>query len=188
MIFQHTWEKVLSGEKSQTRRLVKRCPEGMRIGGDYVFEAVAADDVVHFPEGSEIQRVSTVYYRHGGWLTGDLCVEPDERLFRKYQIGHTYAVQPGRGQKAIARIEITRIRCEDVRTISWEDLKAEGFGFHGNAKEKFLWVWCGMHDKTVREKFRRSFDDILTMPYDLLAERPAAFYDAWVLDFKVVQS
>ena len=70
MIFQHTWEAVLSGTKTQTRR----------------------------------------------------------RARGSYEIGCTYAVQPGRGKSAVGRIEITRIRealC--AGNISDADAAAEGF-------------------------------------------------------------
>lgn len=123
MIFAHTWEKVLSGKKSQTRRL--RLP-------DY-----------NTP----------------------------------YRVGKTYAVQPGRGQKAVGRIEIVSIRQEDVRHISQEDVIAEGYDRLG-----FFLTWTKMHDVPANRELRR-FD---SPPLRLLDSRPPERYQAWVLTFKVV--
>ena len=74
MIFQHTWERVLSGDKTQTRRIVKW-------------------------DESLVRPPLTV-------------ITPDRA---KYQVGKTYAVQPARTKKGIARIQITGIRHEDAR-------------------------------------------------------------------------
>jgi len=68
MIFSQTWEKVLSGEKTQTRRL-RRGP---------------------------------------------------------YKVGHVYAVQPGRGKRAVGHIKIKRIWREGIYRIAPEDIAAEG--------------------------------------------------------------
>ena len=56
---------------------------------------------------------------------GIYCVfEARDRL--KYMLDKTYAVQPGRGKKGVARIRITGIRQERVQDITAEDAKAEG--------------------------------------------------------------
>jgi hypothetical protein len=45
-----------------------------------------------------------------------------------YEVGKSYAVQPGRGKKAVGRIRITAIRyCERAAEISEGDAVAEGF-------------------------------------------------------------
>lgn len=71
----------------------------------------------------------------------DLCLSPEESIGfkahsvfsptllsnnRKYEVGATYAVCPGRGKKAIGRIRVTAIRCEKVQDISADDCWAEG--------------------------------------------------------------
>ncbi len=43
------------------------------------------------------------------------------------EVGKTYAVQPGRGMNAIARIRITDLRLQMVDNISIADVEAEGF-------------------------------------------------------------
>lgn len=45
----------------------------------------------------------------------------------RYKVGHTYAVQPGRGKRQVARIEILEVRRESWGAISEPDAIAEGF-------------------------------------------------------------
>jgi hypothetical protein len=94
-----------------------------------------------------------------------------------YAEGQTYAVQPGRGQKSVARVRITNIRREDVRAISETDAKAEGF----SSPSQFLRVWCEMHDKPALYPT----DEGMLI---LVDGRPAARYDAWALTFEVVNA
>mgnify|MGYP001191782727 CR=1 FL=1 len=58
-----------------------------------------------------------------------------------YQVGKTYAVQPGRGKKSVARILITNIRRERVDFINHLDALAEGF----TSREEFLATWKVIH-------------------------------------------
>lgn len=103
MIFQHTIDLVLSGQKTQTRRIVKN---GER----------------------------PIYDR---WQIKS--IRAGRRL--KWKVGKTYAVQPQRGAKGVARIELLEIRRQDVRDISDEDVLAEGFA----GRDQFLNVWRQMH-------------------------------------------
>jgi hypothetical protein len=196
--FTHTWQKVLSGEKTQTRQLVKAKPKGVTVGTYYDFEILTADPV-WFEDGTVKEfdkRVITIYTRQTGWVHADYCIEPDEDVTRiKWQVGRTYAVQPSRTSKAVARIRITDIRREDVRTISAEDAHAEGFGTDPcySAQFAFLETWIFMHDKELWRKLPR--DAVMPGwrlaqipdPVSRLQSRPAALYDAWVLDFEVVK-
>lgn len=117
MIFAHTYQQVLDGTKTQTRRLVK--PEDMAIS-----DMPDSDGIwgVAYPPPTSSQY--------------DRCYS-----VTRWHIGQTRAVQPGRGQKAVARIRITAIRREDVRQISDEDVKAEGFA----SRADFLRLWEQMH-------------------------------------------
>ncbi|MBL8157307.1 MAG: hypothetical protein JNM70_24255, partial [Anaerolineae bacterium] len=74
MIFAHTLDKVICGEKWQTRRLVKPG------------ETFDADQRRVLKEGKRTL----------------------------YEIGKSYAVQPNRGKKAVARIVLTGLRKEQV--------------------------------------------------------------------------
>lgn len=119
MIFQHTWQRVLDGTKTQTRRPCKP--------GEFYEPADAANG---YPEG---------VFR---WKRNDTD-EWLERSVPKYIVGKDYAVQPGRGQKAVGRIRITGIRRENVRKISDDDARAEGFA----SRNAFLYLWQLMHDE-----------------------------------------
>jgi hypothetical protein len=101
MIFAHTLESVLSGAKTQTRRLVK------------AGESLTADGTC-------------------------ICAASGRKL---YQVGRTYAVQPGRGKRAVARIRIVGLRHESLGDISAEDARAEGF----SSPSAFLEAWRAIH-------------------------------------------
>lgn len=160
MIFQHTFQKVLSGEKTQTRRIYK--PNK------------------HFASFSD----NTYWAVYG--VQGAPPI---------YELGHTYAVQPGRGKKSVGRIMITQIRREDVRCISYEDAQVEGFG----GKLEFLETWVRMHDHT-RQFFKldslyrqwrgvaRKWEvaDAVSI-LDCLEKRPDEYYQAWALNFELVK-
>lgn len=156
MIFQFTWEKVLSGEKTQTRRL------STHHSGSYA-------------DGAWFAVYNT--------LTG----------YPVWQVGRDYAVCPGRGKAQVARIEITQIREEDVRNVSWQDACAEGF----SGAFEFLRVWTMMHDKTAARAWDKTdFSDGDESGYMgqgegwmswLKGQRPAKFYSAWALTFRLVE-
>lgn len=162
MIFQHTWEKVLSGEKTQTRRIALPEPDGT---GSFDCEMIS------YPMG--IESVQRIRVNDDSWRT-------------IYQVGKTYAVQPSRTAKAIARIRITDIRREDVRKISQADAKAEGF-----ANEIEFWkTWYGMHDKYAFRNVAISIHEDVDRARQYLCNRN--FYrgnvnDAWALTFELVK-
>jgi len=58
-----------------------------------------------------------------------------------YQVGRSYAIQPGRGKKAVGRILVTDIRREKVSLISEADVYCEGF----QSKADFLKAWRSIH-------------------------------------------
>lgn len=95
--------KVLDGTKTQTRRPVKQ--------GD---------------KKDTIERYLAVSY-HARWYGGEdiQAVIRSERIL--WGKGKTYAVCPGRGKKAVARMKITKIRAECPIDISDADARAEGF-------------------------------------------------------------
>lgn len=103
MIFAYTLDLVLSGEKWQTRRVIKADEQLTRM-----------DDIV---------RVEI----------------PGKRVV--YEVGKSYAVQPGRGKHAVARIILTGIRREPVAAISERDAAAEGY----RSREAFFKAWHAIH-------------------------------------------
>lgn len=107
-----------------------------------------------------------------------IAVVHNDRL--KWQVGRTYAVQPGRGQKAVARIKMLRIRLMDVREFTLTDLSREGVG----SGFEFMNLWIKMHDKPLHRFLigrEMSWTDLLewTKPQN------DHHYQAWVLGFKL---
>ncbi len=88
-------DKVLSEEKTQTRRL-KKANEYFSDGPFGLADQVRIR--------SESSRRDTV----------------------KWEVGRTYAVQPGRGKKAVGRFKLLEIREERLQSISDDDCYAEG--------------------------------------------------------------
>jgi len=125
MIFQHTWQQVLSGHKTQTRR----------------------------PAG-DTDRLWTVEVEDR---------QPEKVLWRgdrtKWRTGRTYAVQPGRGKKAIVRIRLLDIRYQLLGHVAEEEARAEGFV----NLDEFERTWTKIHGH-----------------YD--AERPV-----WALEFRLIE-
>jgi uncharacterized protein YhfF len=62
----------------------------------------------------------------------------------KWMQERTYAVQPGRGKTAVARIRLKHIHRESLKTISIEDAHAEG----GYTIEEFTSMWNSFHTQT----------------------------------------
>ena len=140
MIFQHTWQQVLDGSKTHLRRLVK---PGDRLFDDTISLGISPDHPLYIPT------------RVGAWMK-----HPKEFPFRlKYECGRTYAVQPGRTEKGIARIRITGIRRERVQDITEEQAIAEGIPvdadgvamavgrFHDSPRDAFAALWATIHPK-----------------------------------------
>lgn len=170
MIFQHTWEKVLDGTKTQTRRLVK-CNGTSRVGSYYKIEELLPpndrlwwwwEEDRPFP-GKGVYVVEGI---NGGWLDGNTPVDPEWTLKAKWVIGNTYAVQPGRGQKAVGRIRITGIRQERVQDITYPDAIAEGG-----------------HDILACRDYMRLWNKIHTKPGETWTDNPLV----WVLSFELVR-
>lgn len=96
MIFQHTHEAVLSGRKTQTRRIYNQetdCLDGKIIG-----------------TGENIR------FLHAFYSKGRL----------KWGAWREYAVQPGRAKKAVGLIRITGMAIERLQSITEDDARAEG--------------------------------------------------------------
>lgn len=135
MIFSFTLEQVLSGQKTQTRRLMQ--PDDM------------------------IQDFNTPYFvSNPRGLHGDIFTVRRGKNRLLWVVGRTYAVQPARGAKSVARIEILSIRRSCAAAIEEQDARAEGF----SGRDEFLATW-----QTISKKH-------------------TLYADVWVLTFKVVQS
>jgi uncharacterized protein YhfF len=73
----------------------------------------------------------------------------------RYKPGKNYAVQPGRGEPAIARIQITAVRQERLGDIAYTDARAEGFA----TTDDFKTYWISVHDKAWLEHENRMLDE-----------------------------
>lgn len=64
-----------------------------------------------------------------------------------YRVGQWIAVQPGRGRKGIATVEVVDTRVEFVGDISYEDARLEGFAGEGSTTPvaAFLDYWRGLY-------------------------------------------
>lgn len=172
---------IVEGRKTQTRRLARTAPL-LAIGETGKFHEFLDDANKWAPPNSERapyeypgDGVYITTYKHGGWLDGSVYVEPEWTHRALYIIGKTYAVQPGRGKPAVARIRITGIRQERLRDISEEDVLAEGCG---------LVRWAGEPQEgwPATAGFAEAWDRINTRNGTRWADNPLV----WVLDFEVV--
>jgi len=142
MIFKQ-WKQVLDGSKTQTRRLVKE--------DDYTWvnpiASLATSDLIY----TEIC---------GGW---------PKRNYLKWAVGRTYAVQPGRGKKAVGRIRMTKIRRERLQEIEPEEFRREGLISGAPIMILFfIELWDGIYHKPYR------WDDnpeVLVLDFELVEAR-----------------
>lgn len=79
----------------------------------------------------------------------------------KWQVGRTYAIQPGRGKKAVGRFRLTEIRQERLQDIDEAGAIAEGvqrgkwykagdLSVFFSAREMFGALWDSIHRKGDR--------------------------------------
>lgn len=108
----------------------------------------------------------------------DIALDNGDRV--KWAVGKTYAVQPGRGKKAVGRIRLTGIRQEHVQDITEADAVAEGMKTqYLEAVAHYAW-WV---DIDPIEDFARTWGNIHTKPGTRWADSPLV----WVLEFKLVE-
>ncbi len=96
-------------------------------------------------------------------LNGEVFEVCDSNNRLKWHVGNSYAVQPGRGKKAVGRIGIIKIRIEPLNAITHDDAQAEGVGRNLAA---FANLWDSIHPKGKR-----------------WADNP----EVWVLDFELAR-
>jgi len=138
MIFQQTHQQVLDGTKTQTRKPVK--PGDVGTGHRWKDGKWLEITHIHSAKG---------YLK---WAVND----GDPRY------GYTYAVQPGRGKKAVGRIRITKIRQERLQEINSEDMIAEGF--------LNVFVFARIWDSLYRKPYRWEDDpEVWVLEFELLS-------------------
>lgn len=157
-------KKILAGQKTQTRRLVKK-------GDGWVFDAAplgpyeADIDPHQIGMGHPVDAVFSEY-----------------RAREKWRVGRDYAIQPGRGKKSVGRFRITGIRRERLQDISSQDAIAEGATliFAGLDAENRI-LLDGPLSPTV-EEYRGVWNTINKCPGTRWEDNP----EVWVLEFELV--
>lgn len=145
MIFQATWQAVLDGSKTETRRIVK--------------------------PGEQ--------YEPEFWLSEKYNLPAFVRLpslRHKWQVGRIYAVQPGRGQKAVSRIRLLEIRQERLQDITEAGAIAEGVALQAWAADSYY-----QFPRTAG--YAQLWDSIHPKRGERWADNPLV----WVLRFELVK-
>jgi hypothetical protein len=110
MIFQYTYEQVLAGKKTETRRRIS-----------------PGDEPVYDDKGVIV------------------AVTMNGR--KKWVVGRSYAVTPGRTKQSVGRIRITAILREPVQAITETAAQAEGYA----DRAEFLATWRRIHGEKHAE-------------------------------------
>lgn len=71
-----------------------------------------------------------------------------------WRVSRVYALQPGRGKKAIGRIRITKIRRERLWEITANDCLAEGIRLRPNAFGSIRWDFKRLWNSIYRKPYR----------------------------------
>lgn len=100
-------------------------------------------------------------------------VKPDETRSR-YSAGRSYAIQPGRGEKAVARILVTDVDKSPVGEITFEHARREGF----STTAEFKVYWLRLYDGSWVEREERDEDALLER-----FDRRHADRMVWVIGF-----
>lgn len=185
MQFTHTWQKVLSGEKTATRRIVK--PD------EYLARQSMFGPILPtvFIEGHPKWSVGKTYVVQPGRNHPALIYNPDHPCYGIDIIppgdSHYELAKSGEwnyaGQGYIqARIRITGLRRCDVRNISAQDAQAEGF----DSIKAFMDTWLKMHDPAACKPFSTGIGT-MGQPVLYLWTRPNERYQAWVIEFELVK-
>ena len=155
MIFQQ-YQQVLDGNQSQTLQLVK--------SGDYGWACGEERDASGLPVA--------LIYSSVHCATGKV----------RWERGKTYAVQPGSGQKAVGRIQITNIRRGYIQDISEEDAIAMGMTdtyFDGLPSYKNRII--------PGHLCRAALADTWTIQHTKPGERYEDDPEVWILKFELVR-
>lgn len=83
-------------------------------------------DLILDGKKTQTRRVCHVNDKYEPLHVGGPAVIDTASIRNRWVVGQTYAVQPGRGKKAVGRIRITAIRRERLQDISETDVRAKG--------------------------------------------------------------
>jgi len=164
-------QAILDGTKTQTRRLVQYGDGKLNLGdGLWFMQGVGSNF------GSMVQR--------GANRTPTVVIRQKYAPYRvKWQVGRTYAIQPGRGKEAIGRFKLLAIRREWLLDISEEDCIAEGVFRVPESPD--WWEYPGSECWFVssREANSALWDSINTKKGARWQDNP----EAWALELEVVK-
>lgn len=131
----------------------------------------------------------------------DMAVVISSSGKRLRYVGQVVAVQPGRTMKGDGHVRILEIQQQDVRNITNDDARAEGF-YHAL---DFLITWCGMHDIGLRfpqrtptqiseislmfqgERMSQGQYSLAHWADNMLMQRPDSHYQAFAYRFKAIE-
>ena len=136
--------KVLAGKKTQTRR-VKKETEYFVGGASGSYDRI----MVKNQHPSKMNPI-------------------------KWMVGRTYAVQPGRGKKAVGRFKLLAIREERLREITADDARAEGVPIPESEYS------LGSPDNYALFRFAHLWDSINKKPGTRWGDNPVV----WALTFQ----
>lgn len=191
MLFQNTWQWIIlqspyTGQpKTQTRRLAKQGDGYLLSTHNMRWRCVKRGGRILYEVG-KTYAIQSSSIGGGLWTDGKgHFVSPISWAWRTDDEGEWYSYHYdkridyiSRGYEP-ARIRITDIRREDVRTIANDDLRAEGFSDY----KGFMLAWCLKHDKTAYHKMSAQEVWYGKQYFD---ERPRQYYQAWALEFELV--
>ena len=119
MLFKpHLAEAILQSKKTQTRRLRKLTHSAVLLNSRHII-AVYTNNMA--------------------------ATSRNNRLL--WRIGNTYAIQPGRGKKAIGRFRLLSIQQQPLQAITAEDARAEGLADYANPTKGFVRLWNSINTK-----------------------------------------
>lgn len=161
MIFQHTIDSVLSGEKTQTSRIWK---------DDYTFSCDEYD-----------RELPNVILSMKAFDAG--------KIHRLYQVGQVLSVQPARGQKGVAKIRILELAKRDVRSFTFAEIEKEGFEHAQDFIQLWAQMHDKAYYTTMPVKTfdGNSYDSVYEKWLRGFSERPTEFYQALVIRFELAQ-
>lgn len=209
MIFQHTWEKVLDGTKTKIRQRV-RPNHGWTTALSVGVIGKDAGKVLTTAPSYSIAGLdgfkniySVVDKRSNGavyFVGGTYSVQPESshpvvwwRRNENGSIDHDGSASEYRSFARRAWLTkndfhpayiLVKSICydKDVRAISDEDARAEGF----DDRFDFWHAWVEMHDNSFYETFCYACDTDQLDSYGF-HKRPDTLYRAWVLNFELVE-
>ena len=174
-------KQIALEEKWQTRRPVKAGDKLITVDG--IKKVVSAAGRTKHAVGS----IRTVQYAYGKpcrwWHPEYKILTPWEQYESALEVyGKDLAFEKMR-RKGLTEflIQITDIRQEDVRKITYNDVNAEGF----HLTHQFLRVWTGFYDPVGNKLLEQQLANMSGINLD---DRPAHLYAGFAYTFKIYRN